>query len=163
MNTLMKTIRRWSATALVTTLSGICFAQNAAPPASDVVIVPYDPAKPAMQQKPDQFYLPYPRFLELWESAKANRKDRKLENAPVAFVLSTSRYEGVLGERLLAGDGGVVEHQRVQVTVASVEDIGDPEAARHRQLLDRAQHLGDLRARDHAVLDDVVRADPADG
>ena len=68
-------------------------------PTSETVIVPYDPTKPVAQQKPDQFYVPYERFLQLWEAAKANRSGKKPEPALVAFVLSAARYEGVLGER----------------------------------------------------------------
>lgn len=96
-----------SAVLLASFTAGVSLAQNPAPPAPapDFVIVPYDPTKPAAQQKPDQLYLPYPRFLELWESAKANRKGPKLENAPVPFVLSTARYEGVLGERTMTFTG----------------------------------------------------------
>ncbi|MDQ3625179.1 MAG: hypothetical protein M3463_22325, partial [Verrucomicrobiota bacterium] len=39
----------------------------------ETVIVPYDPGKPVAGQQPDQFYLPYERFLELWEKAKTHR------------------------------------------------------------------------------------------
>ena len=66
---------------------------------------------------------------------------------------------GVLG---LPGDRLVEEHQRVQVAVAGVEDVRDPDAARPGELGDPPQHLGQRRPRDHAVLDDVVGADPAD-
>ena len=57
----------------------------------------------------------------------------------------------------------VEEHERVQVAVAGVEDVGHPDAARRRTIVgDAAQHLGQRGARDDAVLHDVVRADPAD-
>ena len=59
--------------------------------------------------------------------------------------------------------GVVEEDQRVQVAVAGVEDVGHPDAgARRTSSPMRAQHLRQRGARDHAVLDDVVGADPAD-
>jgi hypothetical protein len=92
--------------ALILLFAGIGLAKEAAPVSEpEMVIVPYDPAKPAAQQKPDQFYLPYEHFLELWEAAKEQRAGKKPEAAPVAFVLSTARYEGVLGERAVAFTG----------------------------------------------------------
>ena len=72
---------------------------------SETVIVPYDATKPIAGQKPDQFYLPYERFLELWEAAKKNRTGAKAEPAAVAYVLSAARYEGVVGERSVAFTG----------------------------------------------------------
>ena len=49
-------------------------AKEVAPASNpETVIVPYDPTKPVTQQKPDQFYVPYERFLQLWEAAKASR------------------------------------------------------------------------------------------
>ena len=56
----------------------------------------------------------------------------------------------------------VEEHQRVQVAVAGVEDVGHPDAGVGRQRRDRPQHLRQRGPRDHPVLHDVVRADPAD-
>ena len=44
----------------------------------DTVIVPYDAKKPLRDQKPDRLYLPYERFLELWEAAKATRAGRSV-------------------------------------------------------------------------------------
>ena len=73
-------------------MSGAAFA-------SETVIVPYDATKPIAGQKPDQFYLPYERFLELWEAAKMNRTGARAEPAVVAYVLSAARYDGVVGER----------------------------------------------------------------
>ena len=60
-------------------------------------------------------------------------------------------------------DRGVVEHERVQVAVAGVEHVPDPQAVRGRELLDPAQRLRKARARDDAVLDVVVGAHPAHG
>ncbi len=68
----------------------------------------------------------------------------------------------LLGAPLLALHVGVVEHQRVEVAVAGVEDVGDPQSALARHLGDAAQHLGQRRAGDDPVLDVVVRADPPD-
>ena len=73
--------------------------------ASETVIVPYDATKPVAGQKPDQFYLPYERFLELWEAAKKNRAGAQAEPAAVAYALSAARYEGVIGERSVAFTG----------------------------------------------------------
>ena len=56
---------------------------------------------------------------------------------------------------------GVVQHERVQVAVARVEDVGDAHVVLLGQLLDARQHLGQLGARDHAVLHVVVGREPA--
>ena len=50
----------------------------------------------------------------------------------------------------------------MQIAVAGVEDVGHPDTAVGREGGDAPQHLGQRGARDDAVLDDVVRADPAD-
>ena len=62
-------------------------------PAKDTVIVPYDPKKPLKDQKPDKLYVPYARFLELWEAAKAARAGEKPAVAPRNFALTSARYE----------------------------------------------------------------------
>ncbi len=87
-------------------MGGSAFAKGDEPPRrSATVIVPYDPAKPVAGQKPDQFYLPYEHFLQLWEAAKQNRAGVKAEPAAVPFALSAARYEGVVGERSVAFTG----------------------------------------------------------
>ena len=55
----------------------------------------------------------------------------------------------------------VVADERVQVAVAGVEDVGDDQPVLLGQLVDPLEHLGQLGARDHAVLDEVVGRDPA--
>src|SRR5262249_56439032 len=45
---------------------------------------------------------------------------------------------------------------------AGVEDVRDADAVLIRQILDLGQHRGERGPGYHAVLDDVVRADPAD-
>ena len=55
----------------------------------------------------------------------------------------------------LAGHGVVVQHQRVQVPVAGVEDVRDPDAGLGRQLGDPGQDVAERGARHHAVLHDV--------
>ena len=59
-----------------------------------------------------------------------------------------------------SGIAAVEEHQRMQVAVARVEDVGHPQPVLRAQLLDLAQHRASACG-DHAVLDDVVRADAA--
>ena len=54
--------------------------------------------------------------------------------------------------RLLAGHARIVEDVRVEVAVARVEDVADAEAVLGDDLVDPPQHVGQLRARDHAVL-----------
>ena len=66
---------------------------------SDTVIVPYDSSKPVAGQKPTQLYVPYGRFLELWEKAKLNRAGAQSLPAGTPFVLSSARYEGRLENR----------------------------------------------------------------
>ena len=67
----------------------------------------------------------------------------------------------LLGTLRLALDRGVVEHERMQVAVAGVEHVPDPEAVRAESSLDPAQRLRKPRPRDDAVLDVVVGAHPA--
>ncbi len=66
-----------------------------------------------------------------------------------------------LGRRFLSRDARVVQHQRVQVAVAGVEDVGDAQARGAGQRLDLGQHARDLGARDDAVLHDVVGRQPS--
>ena len=47
----------------------------------------------------------------------------------------------LLGGLLLARDGVVEQHERMQVPVAGVEDVGDPDAVLGRQLADPVEHL----------------------
>ncbi len=96
------------------------FAAEAPAPDPEMVIVPYDASKPAAEQKPDQFYLPYERFLQLWQAAKQNRTDRKLEAAVVPFVLSNARYEGVLAERAMTFTG------KLDITTYNESWVGVP-------------------------------------
>ena len=67
----------------------------------------------------------------------------------------------LLGLLLFAGDTGVEEHERMEVAVAGVEDIGDPQAVLGSQIGDLLQDAGDLLARNDAVLHEVIAADPA--
>ena len=70
-------------------------------------------------------------------------------------VASCSARSGSPVDRL------VVEHERMQVAVAGVEDARDPQPVLGRELGGAAQHLGQLRPRHDAVLDVVARGDPA--
>src|ERR687890_1597136 len=65
---------------------------------------------------------------------------------------------GILG---LALGVVVVENQRMQIPVPSVEDVGDPQAVPPGELGDLAKDCRELRARDDAVLDVVVVGDAA--
>src|SRR3954454_16910904 len=56
----------------------------------------------------------------------------------------------------------VEQHERMQVALTGMEDVGDADARRCAQLGDVAQDLRQCRPRDHTVLHDVVPADPAD-
>ena len=57
------------------------------------------------------------------------------------------------------GTACVVEHERMQVAVARVEDVADPQAVLALELGDPPQHLRQLRPRHDAVLDVVARRD----
>ena len=83
------------------------FAHGAAPldRESEMVIVPYDSTKPIDEQQPDQFYLPYERFLRLWDAAKQNRARPASEPAIFSFAVTAARYDGVQGERSVAFTG----------------------------------------------------------
>ena len=71
------------------------------------------------------------------------------------------RRRELLGALGLALDRLVVEHERVQVPVAGVEDARDPQPVLGAELGGPPQHLGQLRSRHDAVLDVVARRDPA--
>ena len=63
----------------------------------------------------------------------------------------------------LAFDRAVVEHQRVQVAVAGVEDVADAKPVSRCQLRDPAQRVRQPRAGHDAVLHVVVATDPTHG
>ena len=67
----------------------------------------------------------------------------------------------LLRTRGLALDAPVVEHERMQIAVAGVEDVAHTQAVLLGQRVDAAKDLGQLRARHDAVLHVVVRADAA--
>ena len=67
----------------------------------------------------------------------------------------------LLGTVGLALDRAVVEHQRMQVAVARVKHVCDPQAVGARQLTDAMQRAWQRRARHHSILDVVVGADAA--
>jgi len=114
-NALMKMLhriaaRRGSACAAALaaiTLLLVALARGDAPPdqKTGIVIVPYDSAKPIDEQKPDQFYLPYERFLQLWNAAKQQRAAPVPEPAKFPFALTAARYDGVQGERAVGFTG----------------------------------------------------------
>ena len=67
---------------------------------------------------------------------------------------------GELARPLALSRSSVVQHQRMQVAVARVEDVADAEAVLPLELRDPPQHPGQLRPRHDAVLDVVVGRDP---
>lgn len=75
--------------------------------ASETVIVPYDSTKPLAGQKLDQLYVPYDRFIELWEAAKATRRGIKPEKLAERYLLSNARYEAQLDSRTLRVKGAI--------------------------------------------------------
>ena len=70
------------ALALLAPLGRSGFAADVPASNPEMVIVPYDASKPAAEQKPDQFYLPYERFLQLWQAAKQNRTTANSRRQP---------------------------------------------------------------------------------
>src|SRR5258708_9983194 len=60
---------------------------------------------------------------------------------------------------LLTRDTLIVEHQWMQVPIASVKDISDTQTRTPTELLDLAQYLRQGGTWDHAILDDIVGAD----
>ncbi len=62
----------------------------------------------------------------------------------------------------VAGDGGIVEDERVQVAVARVEHVGDAQAMLGGEFVHAGQHARQLGARDRPVHAEVVGADRAD-
>ena len=63
----------------------------------------------------------------------------------------------------LARHRSVIHHQRVEVTVASVKDIGDPKAVAGNDGADLAEHRTKLAARDGAINAIIIRRDAAHG
>jgi autotransporter-associated beta strand protein len=76
----------------------------------ETVIVPYDSGKPLDGQKFDQVYVPYERFVELWEAAKVTRRGLPPEKLDEDSVLSSGRYDATLTETSLRVRG-VIELQ----------------------------------------------------
>ena len=110
-------------------------------PSPELVIVPYDATRPAAGQKPAQYYLPYERFLTLWDAAKRHRRPPVPEPPPGGerYTLSTARYDARLaGETLeidatldlqTSGDGWVAVPLRFEGTrVGSITLDGAPAA-----------------------------------
>src|SRR5256885_16260518 len=77
---------------------------------------------------------------------RTTRGDAKIENA----------IGEDLGGVLLAGNSTVVQNQGMQVSVASVKDIGDAEASLLTEKVDFAEDAGQGSAGDDAVLHDVI-------
>ena len=66
----------------------------------------------------------------------------------------------LLGAPQFAFDPAIEEDERVQVAIARMEDVGDPDPVLFAEPLDLRQSLAEARARHDAVLHDVVRAQP---
>src|SRR6202041_1563097 len=78
-----------------------------------------------------------------------------------------TKLENVTAELLGALDFArlvrVVEDQRVQIAVAGMEYIGDPQPMPFRQRRNLAQHLGEAAARDRAVHAVIIGRDAPHG
>lgn len=77
---------------------------------SETVIVPFDATKPLDAQKPDSVYVPYERFVELWEAAKAAKRGVPPEQSETDFVLGSARYDARLTDKVVHVTG-VIELQ----------------------------------------------------
>ncbi len=72
-------------------------------PAVDTVIVPYDVNARPIDDQVTKVYVPYERFLYLWEAAKQNRRPAAAQpGAPIAWALTSARYDGVVGRGSVA-------------------------------------------------------------
>lgn len=119
---------RFCSALLPMVLAAIFLARSAA--ATDAVIVPYDPTKPVAGQQPDQFYLPYERFLELWEKAKLKRKGAAPEMPATAWSISSARYEGRVEDRSLIFTGTLDVSTRGQAWVKVPLEFRDVKISR---------------------------------
>ncbi len=97
--------RRFAAMAILCGVASLPGLAHAAPqaeptpaPSPEMVIVPYDATRPAAAQQPDRYYLPYERFLELWDAAKRHRRPPLPEPPPGGerSSLNTARYDARL-------------------------------------------------------------------
>ena len=75
-------------------------------PTPELVIVPYDATRPVAGQTPERYYLPYDRFLLLWDAAKRHRRPPAPEPPPGSdrYLLSAARYDARLDGDTLAVD-----------------------------------------------------------
>ena len=89
---------------------------NAAPspspspaPSPELVIVPYDATKPVAGQTPTAYYLPYERFLLLWDAAKRHRRPPAPEPPPSGerYTLGSARYDARLNGDTLEIDAAL--------------------------------------------------------
>ena len=80
---------------------------TATPP--ETVIVPYDATRPVAEHTPGRVYLPYERFLDLWDAAKRNRRPPAPEPPPGGerYDLSAARYDARLSGDTLEIDATV--------------------------------------------------------
>lgn len=105
----MKSLTRIFALMLWTACILLGARAESAPTQPETVIVPYDASKPLAGQRPDQLYVPYERFMELWDAAKKNRRGPEPENANVSVLLNSARYEGTLMDNNTAQFRGVID------------------------------------------------------
>lgn len=105
----MKSLFRFFALTLWTACIALGARAESAPAQPETVIVPYDSHKPLAGQRPDQLYVPYERFTELWDAAKKNRRGPEPEKADDLFLLKSSYYEGTLLDNNTVSFRGVIE------------------------------------------------------
>jgi len=87
---------RFAVVCFLLAFSTALHAATPAPSAPETVIVPYDASKPLKMQHPDGLYVPYDRFMELWDAAKRTRRGTESPLASATCLLESARYDGVL-------------------------------------------------------------------
>jgi len=87
---------------VVIVVVALVLALGAATAAGDTVIVPYDPAHPERALESDRVYIPYSRYVDLWNLAHPNQPIRLPVAPPVDYVIHSAAYYGRL---VLGGDG----------------------------------------------------------
>ena len=67
------------------------------------VYVPYDQLKSVFEKEKSGVFLPYQDFQHLWTAAQGT--PAAVDGAPVPYLISTARFNGVVGTELGRGVG----------------------------------------------------------